>query len=126
MSKVFSELKTARQQREFYKAWIRSKPCCWCGAAYQVGCITTNLMSPVQASHHNFTTQGPSGTGRKSADYRVVPLCAECHTRLHQTGRLYSSAETPLAETETASFLQRATIDLLVEFLETVLNPEVL
>lgn len=106
-SKPFPEL-TARQQKEFYKAWIRRKSCAWCGKA-----------RGVQASHHNYSTLGPSGTALKSSDYRCVPLCHKCHGYYHSKGSLSG-----MGAHDTRNFLMRVTMDNLVEFLERMLNTE--
>ncbi len=109
MSKPFWEL-TPHQQQEFYKAWIRRKPCCWCGTERRI------------------SSYNPHAT----SDYRVVPLCAECHERYHHTWSLsgLDRGPGPLVKDQhvqdTRDFLQRAIIDNLVEFMETMLNPEML
>jgi len=125
---------TARQQREFYKSWIRSKPCCWCQSVRRV--------TSTEVSHHNYSTLGPSGMGIKCSDYRTVPLCSKCHRHYHDRGSLrgnithreadpvkgwrQAKTEVYIGATETRDFLQRRMIDCLVEFLETMLNSEVL
>lgn len=55
-----------------YLAWIRSLPCCVCGAPPQS-----------EASHH-----GPRGVSQKATDLRAVPLCGDDHRHWHQHGTL--------------------------------------
>ncbi len=119
MTKPFHDM-THRQQREFYKKWIREKPCCWCGSHRTIGSHEL-----IHASHHNETIQGPSGTGRKSSDFRVIPLCAECHLEYHNQGTFRTSSGMHLLPEESSSFIQKVTIDYLVEFMERMINPEV-
>ena len=57
-------MKPGRNPR--YLAWIRTQPCCVCGAR-----------RGIEASH-----TGPHGLGQKSPDTSAVPLC----TRHHRTG----------------------------------------
>lgn len=119
MGKRFHEL-TERAQHEFYKAWIRGRPCCWCNGTRRIGSYR------IEASHHNYSTVGPSGTGLKASDYRTVPLCSVCHTRYHKTGAVFMGTGSLSKDVDsTRNFLQRVTIDCLVEFMETMLNPEV-
>lgn len=97
---------------ERYWAWLRECPCSWCSAG------------PTEISHHNLTTLGPSGTSLKSSPWRAVNLCSDCHLtgnpNWHSHARLGS-----MSPEETRYWIARKTIDLLVEYLETVLNPEV-
>jgi len=116
--KPFHELPLKRQQ-EFYKAWVRERGCRWCGSARRVAAV------PIHASHHHESTEGPHGLGLKTSDYRTIGLCEPCHYLFHITGRLITRAGLILTADETRNFLQRAVIDNLVEFLETILNPEV-
>ena len=51
---------------EDYKAWIRTLPCCACGAQ---GCS--------EAAH----TGDDGGMSMKASDYSCVPLCSFCHTQ---------------------------------------------
>jgi len=46
-----------------YLAWIRTQPCCVCGATQRI-----------EASH-----TGPHGIGQKSSDSSAIPLCAKHH-----------------------------------------------
>lgn len=54
-----------------YLAYIRQLNCCSCGR-------------PGSEPHHS----GPRGMGQKTDDYRTIPLCFECHRRLHDGGEL--------------------------------------
>lgn len=49
----------------YYRAWIRTLPCCACG-------VTKNI----EAAH----TGSGGGMKQKPSDYQVVPLCQDCHT----------------------------------------------
>lgn len=56
-----------------YLAFVRELPCAVCRA-------------PAPSEAHHF---GPHGTGTKTDDTRVVPLCTSCHTgEFHRTGRV--------------------------------------
>lgn len=118
MKKPFHAM-TARQQREFYKTWIRTHACRWCGSVDRVGSYQ------IHASHHNQSTQGPSGTGRKASDFNTLPLCFRCHVAYHGTGILCELESESASTDATRDFLQRAIIDFHVEFFETILCPEV-
>ena len=51
------------QRNPRYLAWIRTQPCCVCGATQRI-----------EASH-----TGPHGIGQKSPDSSAIPLCAKHH-----------------------------------------------
>jgi len=61
---------------ENYKAWIRTFPCCACGA-----------VGRSEAAH----TGSDGGMSIKASDYSCVPLCSDCHTQApgayHRVGR---------------------------------------
>jgi hypothetical protein len=57
-----------------YLDWVRTLPCCWCGA------------TPSEASHH--PKSGGGSVGMKTCDLRTVPLCRQCHEHFHQRGAL--------------------------------------
>jgi|GEM_PF-2466495 hypothetical protein len=61
---------------ENYKAWIRTFPCCACGA-----------VGRSEAAH----TGSDGGMSMKASDYSCVPLCSDCHTQApgayHRVGR---------------------------------------
>ena len=98
---------------ENYWAWLRKRPCAWCDS----GTLT-------EISHHNLTTLGPSGTSLKSSPWRSVNLCSGCHRwdnpNWHSHARLGD-----MNPEETRYWIARKTIDLLVEYLETVFDQEV-
>lgn len=52
-----------------FLAFVRSLPCCVCGAS--------------AVPHHTET----GGVGLKGDDLSCVPLCHVCHTTVHQVGR---------------------------------------
>lgn len=52
--------------------WVRSQPCCVC--ARNDGCENHHVRS--------------GGTGRKADARWIVPLCAWCHRRYHNIGKL--------------------------------------
>lgn len=99
---------------EKYHEWLRDRPCSWC----QRGPRT-------EVSHHNLTTLGPSGTALKASGWRAVNLCSRCHRWGNQNWHDHRRLGDMTVE-ETRDWLARRTIDLLVEYLETMLNPEVL
>lgn len=54
-----------------YLDWIDRKPC---------------LICRKQSTHHHVRMYGDCGTGQKPPDSYCVPLCPECHGKLHQQG----------------------------------------
>jgi len=54
-----------------YLAWVRTLPCCVCGA------------SPCDA-HHMVGMHGVGGMGLKAEDSMAMPLCRACHMELHR------------------------------------------
>lgn len=48
-----------------YLAWVRTQPCCCCGAESQA---------------HHIIGKGDGCMGGKSPDYWAIPLCAHHHT----------------------------------------------
>ena len=73
-------MKSPRNPR--YLAWIRTQPCCVCGAK-----------RGIEASH-----TGPHGIGQKSPDSSAIPLCAKHHRTgadsYHRLGRENSRRDT--------------------------------
>lgn len=65
--------KTNRDQK--YMAWIRSQPC------LISGCDFDNVA-------HHVHLPGEGGISLKPSDYYTVPLRAEIHVLLHQTGEM--------------------------------------
>ena len=61
-----------RIEDKAHLAFIATLTCCVCG------------LSPVQV-HHLLRT-GEHGMGRKSGDDKVLPVCPECHRKLHLDG----------------------------------------
>lgn len=59
-----------------YLAWIRTHPCCRCGAR------------PPSHAHHEILNG--RGKSQKAPDARTLPLCAACHDQFHAvTGRFH-------------------------------------
>lgn len=57
-----------------YLAWVRTQPCCRCGAR------------PPNHAHHEILNG--RGKSQKAPDARTLPLCARCHDDFHAvTGR---------------------------------------
>jgi hypothetical protein len=80
-----------------YLEYVRSQPCCSCGA-----CVG------VQASHH-----GPHGVSTKPGDERAVPLCATCHLgEYHQRGTLPGRSRE-----ETDALVERVAVELVLPWL---------
>jgi len=52
-----------------YLAWVRTNPCCRCGA-----------IPPNHAHHEILNGRGKS---QKAPDSRTLPLCAQCHDDFH-------------------------------------------
>lgn len=50
-----------------YLAWLRTQPCCICGAGNTV-------------AHHTST----GGIGLKGSDLLAIPLCPPCHDMIHR------------------------------------------
>lgn len=67
-----------------YLAWVRKQPC-----------VVTKAVGTYAAIHaHHVHMGGQSGIGQKPSDYRTLPLEANEHACLHNTGeRLYWQAE---------------------------------
>jgi len=61
---VLQKVKTLRNEK--YKAYIRTLPCCLCGANQDI------------QAHH--TESG--GMALKGSDYSTVPECPRCHERM--------------------------------------------
>ncbi|EAV6214441.1 DUF968 domain-containing protein [Salmonella enterica] len=53
-----------------YTQWVKRQPCCGCGN--------------VSDDPHHIIDHGFSGTGTKSCDLLVIPLCRSCHVVLHR------------------------------------------
>lgn len=84
---------------EHFLAFVREMPCCACCAP-----------SPSDPHHY-----GPRGTGQKTDDFRVVPLCRRCHDVFHDTGAL----PTMDANTTRYFFFMRQ-VDILVAYLKRI------
>lgn len=54
-----------------YTNWVKTLPCCDCGA-------------PADDPHHIIGTGCEGGMGTKACDLLTMPMCRECHTRLHE------------------------------------------
>lgn len=70
MSRVAAKQRSAEEGGdEAYLAFIRSLPCCACGAR--------------APSHAHHETGGGRGKGQKAPDRRTLPLCFRCHRQFH-------------------------------------------
>lgn len=78
-----------------YLAYVRSQPCCSCGA-------------PGPSDPHH---SGLRGVGQKADDYSCVPLCRPCHERVTDTYALPG-----LTREETAMRLLQVQVALLTEW----------
>lgn len=58
-----------------YLDFIRSRVCSFCASA------------PVEPHHvfKHFRGISDGGIGRKGSDYLTVPVCRDCHTRIHSS-----------------------------------------
>lgn len=76
-TRLVSRVKTRTAEQggdRVYLAWVRTHPCCRCGA-----------LPPSHAHHEILNGRGKS---QKSPDARTLPLCARCHDDFHGvTGR---------------------------------------
>lgn len=63
----------SRWRSETYLAWVRSRPCCVCGA-------------PADSAHHMIGMWQVGGMGLKAPDSLAMPVCdgpGGCHARIH-------------------------------------------
>lgn len=75
-----SRSKQRRKQDTAYLAFVRSQPCCDCGARYGV------------EAHHT-GGKADKAMGRKPPDNLAVPLCRRCHQHFHDKGHFISSGK---------------------------------
>lgn len=72
-------LKQKAWRSEKYLKWVKSLPCCNCGA-------------PADDPHHAIGLRlGVSGMGMTAPDSLAMPLCRGCHTLLHNTPEMWES-----------------------------------
>jgi hypothetical protein len=58
-----------------YTDWIKLQPCYWCGK---------------QAEPHHLKGIGSmAGASQKAPDWAIVPLCHECHMKMHGDSSLW-------------------------------------
>lgn len=69
---------TGRIEDRRYMDWVKTLPCCGCGA-------------PADDPHH-ITSVGLKGTGTKVPDYLVVPVCRDCHDSIHHNADRWEAA----------------------------------
>ena len=81
---------------ERYLNFIRSHPCCICGA------------KPVDVNH-----VGTGGIGIKTSDYYTVPLCRMHHGEYHQIGQKRFEAKYFIN-------LYKIMVDLLIEYMSQI------
>lgn len=82
-----------------FLAFVRRQACASCGTT-----------EGVQAHHH-----GPRPVGRKTDDYRAVPLCDGCHHAWHDLHRLPGFS--CLSYGEAKGKLSAVSVDLLIEWI---------
>jgi hypothetical protein len=63
------------RENKKYLAYIRTKPCIYCGRPSEPHHIRTKLFIPPKYR---------GGTGLKSYDVMTLPLCHTCHTDVHE------------------------------------------
>ena len=61
-----------RRENKKYLKWVRTLPCCHCGA-------------PSEA--HHLIGVGMGIMGSRASDIHAVPLCRSCHTEVHKCPR---------------------------------------
>ncbi len=61
--------KRRRWECDKYTQWIKRQPCCGCGATSD--------------DPHHILGNGLGGTATKAHDMFVIPLCRQCHNKLH-------------------------------------------
>jgi hypothetical protein len=89
----------SRKYLEFVRSQLCTAPCC---------------LRQADHTHHFARSAGGGGVACKPHDTYVVPLCAEHHREVHQTGMLRDCFTSELTE---AHFFRMA-LQLLTEFLE--------
>ncbi|WP_141240654.1 DUF968 domain-containing protein, partial [Providencia rettgeri] len=62
--------KLLRWTNDKYLQWVKSQPCCGCGA--------------ISDDAHHIIDYGLSGMGTKPHDFFVIPLCRVDHSELHR------------------------------------------
>lgn len=67
---------TSPLRSALYLKWVRSQPCCICGATQGIH------------AHHHGRKEGGGGMGIKTCDLHTVPLCESCHRQWHQHGAI--------------------------------------
>ena len=61
--------KRARAEDSKYTRWVKTRPCCGCGARSD--------------DPHHIIGHGQGGMGTKAHDFFTIPLCRKCHDALH-------------------------------------------
>lgn len=59
-----------------YLQWVRSLPCCMCGA-------------PAEDAHHLIGVGGMGGMGTKAPDSMSMPVCRRHHDEIHRDPNLW-------------------------------------
>ena len=65
--------RSGRWKSQSHCTFLRKFACCVCDS-----------ITAIEVSHIRLGTDG--GLGRKPSDFYAIPLCKECHSRLHQRG----------------------------------------
>jgi hypothetical protein len=69
---VTDMLKPKRWKSKRYEAWVRTQPCCVCGA-------------PAVEVHHIKGVGFMSGTGLKAPSWAIIPLSNHMHREMHRS-----------------------------------------
>lgn len=59
-----------------YREWVRSQPCCMCGA-------------PAEDAHHLIGLGKMGGMGTKAPDWALMPMCRNHHNEVHRDPNLW-------------------------------------
>ena len=68
--------KITRWESKKYRKWVAGLKCGWCSMKDET--IIAHHLTAILAPHSG-------GTSLKAADYLIMPLCFECHTKIHAT-----------------------------------------
>jgi len=74
-----------------YLAWVKTLPCCICGA-------------PADDAHHIIGTGSLSGMGMKAADTYTMPVCRADHRFIHENPDVWVSQWEWIARTLAKAF----------------------
>ena len=63
--------KKTKWRSKKYLAWVKTLPCGYCG-------------KPADHAHHLIARGNMGGMGTKAGDQFTIPVCAKCHSDIHQ------------------------------------------